>query len=371
MAFPAAAVVAWWLEQAAIGAAALGGPIAVKKGWNYYFRRMEENAARKKKFHEHIPKPSNVRAVKNTVSSVMDSFDEKFQARVINYVTSFFNSTRSPYTMMVLTTIAVIRILVGKEIVIGSSKLILKLADEVLNAAKNVTGQGSKGFYYMMKKFAELCEVIWENGGRPLLMRALRYASGYYNVIENPQKAKDIAPILRDLEKAENRATAVANKVTNVQANGVDELQLKLKMKLQEAKHQKLISTINSKTPGNLKTPANIKKAYGLRKMKNKAVEKHNQIMEELEKELRKMKNLKSAQTVKVHSPPSPRQKNNINRLLSEIKRNSPSPSPSPNRTTPKKKTYSPSPLSASHVYPAVAGLKAKSKKKVQWWNQV
>lgn len=370
MAAAVGAVVTWWIQQALITApAALGGPILVKKGWNYYFRRLEENAARKKKFHEYIPKPSNVRAVKNTVSSVMDSFDEKFQARVINYVTSFFNSTRSPYTMMVLTTIAVIRIIVGKEFVIGSSKLILKLADEVLNAAKNVTGQGSKGFYYMMKKFAELCEVIWENGGRPLLMRALRYASGYYNVIENPQKAKDVAPILRDLEKAENRATAVANRVTNVQANGIEELQLKLKMKVLEAKHNEAISKINSKTPGNLKTPANIKEAMKLKKQKNAAIGKYKTNREVLENELKRLKNLKSAQTVKVHSPPSPRQKNNINRLLSEIKRNS--PSPSPNRTTPKKKTYSPSPLSASHVYPAVASLKAKDKKKVHWWNAV
>ena len=363
MAVAAGAVVYWWLEQAARAAVAMGGPMVVKKGWDYYFKRLEENAVRTRKLRNYIPKPSNVRMVKNTVSSVMDSFDEKFQDRVKSYVSSFFEGTRSPYTMMVLVTVAIIRIIVGKEFVIGSSKLILKLADEVLNAAKNVTGHGSKGFYYMMKKFSELCEVVWENGGRPLLIRALRYASGYYKLVEHPQKVKDVAPILKDLEKAEKTATAVANKVANVQANGVEELQLKLKMKLQEAKHQKIISSINSKTPGNLKTPANIKKAYDLRKLKIKAMEKHKQAMEDLEKELRRMKNMKSVQTVKVHSPPTPRQKNNISRLLSEIKRNSPSPSPkSPNKK-------SPSPLSASHVYSAVAGLKKAQKKKVQWWN--
>ena len=275
------------------------------------------------------------------------------------YVSSLFSGSRSPYTMMVLVTVAIIRIIVGKEFVIGSSKLILRLADEVLNAAKNVTTHGGKGFYYMMKKFAELCEVIWENGGRPLLVRALRYASGYYTIVEKPQQAKDVAPILRDLEKAANKATAVVNKAANVQANSIEELQLKLKMKLQEAKHKKLVTNINSKTPANLKTPANAKTAIKYKLLRNRANQKHKMIMEELEKEMRRLKNLKSIQTVKVHSPPSPHQKNNITRLLAEIKANTPSP---------KKKTPSPR-LSPSHVFSVMPRIRKSQKKKVQWWN--
>jgi hypothetical protein len=85
--------------------------------------------------------------------------------------------------------------------------------------------------------------------------------------------------------------------------------------------------------------------------------------MEEYHKKIEALKTPRG----RVPSPPTAQQVARINKVINTTANNSPSPNKSPAK---KKNSPSPSPLSASHVYPAVAGLKAKSKKKVQWWNQ-
>ena len=280
---------------------------------------------------------------------------------------------------MVLITVAVVRILVGKEFVVGSSKLILKLADEVLNAAKNVASHGAKGFYFLVTKFSEFIGVVWENGGRPLLMRALRYASGYYKLVDKPQQQTTLAPILHDLQKAENKATAVlqnkANKVaakTNspkISANSTPELEVKAEIAVATVKHKKQMEALKAKTPSANNAAAMLK----FKKFQFKKEQAYKAHIEELKKKLEALK----TPIVKVPAPPTPQQVAKINKLINTVAKNSPSPnsSPSPNKTpSPKKKTPSPKMKtpSSAQLHSAISSVIKKQKKglkKVTWKN--
>jgi hypothetical protein len=104
-----------------------------------------------------------------------------------------------------------------------------------------------------------------------------------------------------------------------------------------------------------------------IKRAQYKKRQEYNALMEAYKKKLEALKTPR----VNLPSPPTPQQVAKINKSIRAVANNSPnsnnnnSPTPSPKPA--KKKTHSP--LSASHVYSAVAGLKKAKKKKVQWWN--
>lgn len=312
----------------------------------------------------------------------MPNFSNEEKIAVSRFISSVYsNSGRSFYVFIVLITVALANMVTRGEFGVKSNSAFFKLVEMVLDSAHNVGQKGFAGVYKLVQVFAQLVGFVWENGGRPALTRALRYASGYYKLLDNPTKINDTKPILQALQKAENKATAVLQNRANraaaqtnspkIAANSIPELEIKAEMAGATAKYKKQMEALKAKTPNTNNARAMLK----FEKMKSKKEQEYKAHMEDLKKKLAALK----TPHVKVPSPPTPQQVARINKSINTAANNSPSPSPkkknnpspSPNRTTPKKKRYSPSPLSASHVYPAVASLKAKDKKKVHWWNQI
>ena len=312
------------------------------------------------------------------IISKMPNFSGEEKIAVSKFISSVYsNSGNSFYVFIVLITVALANMVSRGEFGVKSNASFFKLVEMVLDAAHNVGQKGSAGVYKLVQVFAQLVGFVWENGGRPALTHALRYASGYYKLLDKPTHIKDTQPILKALQKAENKATAVlqnkSNKVaakTNspqIKANSLAELEIKAKMAGATAKHKKQIEALKAKTPGNNNAQAALK----FHKLKNKKEQAYKALMEECKKKLEALKTPR----VKLPSPPTPQQVAKINNSIRAVAKNSPnsnnnnSPNSNNNNSPTPSQKKTPLPLSASHVYSAVAGHKKAQKKKLHWWN--
>lgn len=299
----------------------------------------------------------------------MPNFSNEEKIAVSRFISSVYsNSGRSFYVFIVLITVALANMVTRGEFGVKSNSAFFKLVEMVLDSAHNVGQKGFAGVYKLVQVFAQLVGFVWENGGRPALTRALRYASGYYKLLDNPTKINDTKPILQALKKAENKATAVLqNKANNVAAqtnspkiaaNSIAELEIKADMAGATAKHKKQMEALKAKTPGANNARAMLK----FQKMKSKKEQEYKAHMEELKKKLNALKTPHG----KVPSPPTAQQIAKINKAINTAANNSPSPNSNNNNNSPVKKKNTPAPSSAQkkNVINALKqGYKKKQKK--------
>lgn len=315
------------------------------------------------------------------IISQMPNFSPEERIAVSKFISEVYsNSGRSFYVFIVLITVALANMVTRGEFGVKSNSAFFKLVEMVLDAAHNVGQKGFAGVYKLVQVFAQLVGFVWENGGRPALTRALRYASGYYKLLDKPAKINDTQPILQALQKAENKTTAVlqnkANKAavqTNspkIAANSIAELEIKAEIAGATAKHKKQMEAFKSKTPSANNAAAMLKH----KKLQFKKEQAHKAHIEELKKKLEALK----TPHVKLPSPPTAQQVAKINKSINTVAKNSPSPnnnSPSPNKTpSPKKKTPSPKMKtpSSAQLHSAISSVIKKQKKglkKVTWKN--
>lgn len=303
--------------------------------------------------------------MKRVLSETVTVTDPRIKSGIVNFLAEIFSGRFSPTVMITLICVACVNIVLRKNFSSGFTKLIIRSSNDILDALQNVSLHSGKGLYYILKKVAQLIEHMVSHYGRHILETILYYVIGYGKNVTNPKTTTDVRTVIKDLEKAENKATAVLQAKVNknnspkIQANSLPELEIKAAMAGATAKHKKQMEMLQSKTPTNKSNH------QGILKIKKAQFKKHLEYKILMEQYRKKLDAYKTPH-IKVPSPPIPQQIAKINKSIHTIVKNSPSPNNNNNSPSPKKKTPSPK-FSPSQVYSAVAGL--KKKKQVHWWN--
>lgn len=354
----AAAVLGWgapvaaWMASTATGAGAFFATAAGAAALSKFLGFLTNQANRSMNFSRAKATVEYVYAfMKKVLFEIVTVTDPRIKSGIVNFLAQIFSGKFSPTVMITLMTVACMNIVLRKNFSSGFSKLIIRLGNEILDALQNVGLHSGKGMYHILKKLAQLIEHMVSHYGRHILETIMYYVVGYGKYVKNPKTTTNVGVVIKDLQKAENNATAVlqnkANKVaaqTNspkIKANSLPVLELRAQMAGMTAKHVKKMEALKAKTPGTNNARAMLK----FQKMKNKREQEYKAHMEELQKKLNALKTPHG----KVPSPPTAQQVAKINKAINTIANNSPSPNSNNNNNnnSPPKKKNTPAPSSA------------------------
>ena len=313
---------------------------------------------------------------------VIELVDPEIRAGVLRLLRSIVNGKFSPQVIITLITIACINVVRSKNFGSSASKVVFRLANEILDLLQNIGKQGGKGIYFILNKLYHLIEYMTVHYGKSIVNTILYYLVGYGKISKNHGTTTSVKTVIANLDKAEKKIIspiqAKVNRASpqqNLAGASAEELELVLKIQKFKEVYERSRNKLVSEIPKNLNNSEKVKKSIKIQKQIERLKENYDEKVEFLGKQLERIKQFRKK--TPIPSPPTKIQVNTLNKLVNKISNKSASPNRQIRKKTPTNKSVSTqtTPVKKSFTVSAhkEVGLVRRSLKKkgVHWASDV
>jgi len=250
--------------------------------------------------------------------------DPKIRAGVLKMLTDIATGKFSPQVVITLVTIACINIVRTKNFGSVASKVVFRLANEILDLVQNVGRHGGKGIYFIINKLYHLIEYMTVHYGKHIVNTILYYLVGYGKISKNHGTTTSVKTVIANLNKAEKKVIspiqAKVNRASpqqNLKGASAEELELVLKIQKYKETYEKTINKLVSEIPKNLNNSDKVKKSIKIQRQIEKLKDMYDEKIKLLQTQLERIRQFRKK--TPIPSPPTKIQVNTLNKLVNKI----------------------------------------------------